>query len=445
MKIKHVHLINYGPFEDLKIDFASGPPDFGQVTVLAGINGAGKTILLKSLAVALSWFIARLQGGTAAKGSPIETRDIHNQADGAVIHITTEDQGAISTWTLAKAHKGRNFKPESDLRELNLLAQHYKNTLARDPNTSLPLLVFYPEERVVSQTTPTDSGPQPFAQLNGYAGALTGKRDFRLFFEWFKAREDLENESGVPETVAARLRTLLETSSDENLRRLLEDIQTNARDRQLTAVRKAITNFIPEFCNLRVRRKPHLHMVVEKNGRILDIGQLSQGEKSLMVLVGDIARRLAMMNPELENPLTGRGCVLIDEVDLHLHPRWQRVLVSNLARVFPNCQFILATHSPLVISDAKHSLCYLLENAALASPGNLYGLDVNQVLLETMDTDIRHPEVSRELDALFDLIQDEQPDKARALLNTLEQDLPLNHIELLKARLLLKKLELNIA
>ncbi len=64
-------------------------------------------------------------------------------------------------------------------------------------------------------------------------------------------------------------------------------------------------------------------MSIDKNGQTLNVLQLSQGEKSLMALVGDIARRLAMMNPMLGNPLNGEGIVLIDEVDMHPHPTWQ--------------------------------------------------------------------------------------------------------------------------
>jgi predicted ATP-binding protein involved in virulence len=85
---------------------------------------------------------------------------------------------------------------------------------------------------------------------------------------------------------------------------------------------------MPYMDNLSVRRRPRLHMAIDKNGETLNVAQLFQGEKSLMALVGDIARRLAMLNPALDNPLTGDGIVSIDEVDLHLHPSWQRSLIN---------------------------------------------------------------------------------------------------------------------
>jgi predicted ATP-binding protein involved in virulence len=95
-----------------------------------------------------------------------------------------------------------------------------------------------------------------------------------------------------------------------------------------------------------------------------NFNQLSQGEKSL-ILVGDIARRLAMMNPKLDNPLLGKGIILIDEIDMHLHPQWQRSIIQRLQTTFPNCQFILTTHSPLVISDTQNILVYDLDGQEL--------------------------------------------------------------------------------
>ena len=164
-----------------------------------------------------------------------------------------------------------------------------------------------------------------------------------------------------------------------------------------------------------------------------------------MALVGDIARRLAIMNPSLSNPLEGAGIVLIDEVDLHLHPQWQRRLIHQLTETFPNCQFILTTHSPLVISDTKDILCYVLDDGELEERNGLYGLDANQVLLDVMDTDARNSEVQDRLDRLLDLLHDKKLKEAKALFESLSADLPPGHIELTKAALLIRKQELRSA
>lgn len=280
-------------------------------------------------------------------------------------------------------------------------------------------------------------------QLDGYQNSLGGGVNFSRFFEWFRDREDSENEAGIPFDILAHLKNTFE--SDEKFINELNRVQSSSRDKQLSAVRSAVSFFMPGFDNLRVQRMPNLHMAIDKNGKTLNVEQLSQGEKSLMALVGDIARRLAIMNPALDNPLHGQGVVLVDEIDLHLHPRWQRRLVHQLTETFPNCQFILTTHSPLVISDTKDVLCYVLDDGELEERNGLYGLDANQVLLSVMDTDVRNSEVQARLDRLVELLQDKKLTAAKTLFKELSAELEPNHIELAKAALLIRKLELRSA
>ncbi|WP_309143275.1 AAA family ATPase [Nostoc sp. CHAB 5836] len=121
-----------------------------------------------------------------------------------------------------------------------------------------------------------------------------------------------------------------------------------------------MSSLIPSFSKLRVRRSP-LRMTVIKQGEELIVNQLSDGEKCLLAMVGDLARRLAIANPSLPDPLQGSGVVLIDEIELHLHPKWQREIIPALTRTFPNCQFIVTTHSPQVISQVKPEGIYILE------------------------------------------------------------------------------------
>ncbi|MDP3009394.1 MAG: AAA family ATPase [Methylococcales bacterium] len=164
-----------------------------------------------------------------------------------------------------------------------------------------------------------------------------------------------------------------------------------------------------------------------------------------MALVGDIARRLAILNPALENPLEGEGIILIDEVDMHLHPKWQRIIIGRLNTTFPNCQFILTTHSPIVISEIPNLLCYSLNDGKLEKLSNLYGMDVNQVLLQDMDAEVRNADIQDAFDNLRDTLQDGNLDEAKELLQALEQKISIDHIELSKARLLIRRLEIQNA
>ena len=204
--------------------------------------------------------------------------------------------------------------------------------------------------------------------------------------------------------------------------------------------------FLPGYSNLRVTRRPRLQMCIDKDGKTFDILQLSQGERSLLALVADIAYRLAIMNPTSEDPLHGKGIVLIDEIDLHLHPRWQRSVIRNLQTTFPNCQFIITTHSPLVVSDPQEVQVFLLEEGSTRELDNLYGMDIEQVLFEIMDTPLRHEPLQEKLNDLMDAIQDKKFNKAKKLRNELLQVLPKDHRELMRADIFLRRMEaLNAA
>lgn len=446
MEINKFSLKNIGRFESIAVPLAPTELVSSNVTVLVGNNGAGKTSLLKSLATSLSWLVARIRSEKGS-GSPITEEVIRNDANSAAIEIELLDRQDTNPeryrWVLAKARTGRKGEHSSSLQSLNELAGRYRTKLSEEDNVSLPLIAFYPVERAVLDIPLKIKEKHSFFQLDGYDNSLNQGVDFRRFFEWFREREDSENESGISQDVLEKLAATLDEESD--IWKTLSGLKASSRDRQLTAVRTAIAHFMPEFSDLRVRRKPRLHMSVTKQGETLNVAQLSQGEKSLMALIGDIARRLAMMNPSLENPLTGDGIVLIDEVDMHLHPKWQRTLIARLTTTFPNCQFVLTTHSPLVISDNKSLLVYLLDDGEITPVSSLYGQDANSVLLDVMNTDIRNAEINKKLNDLLDAIQDKQLTQARTLLAELDAELPESNIELLKARLLLRKQELRHA
>ncbi|AHG41572.1 ATP-binding protein [Pseudomonas syringae CC1557] len=449
MEIKSFRLINVGRFSDLEVALAPTERHASRVTVLVGNNGAGKTTLLKSVATSLNWLVARVRTPKGV-GSRIDEDTIQNGAVTSSIRIDAYDDQIFDSlicgpdfhWQIAGTRKGRNANLSSALNELNLLAEGYRSQLTAKSDSSLPLLAFYPVERSVLEIPLKVHAKHTFDQLDGYDNALGRGVDFRRFFEWFREREDSENETGIPTELLTKLSQKL---LDTELWKVLVREHASSRDRQLNAVRNAVEAFMPGFTKLRVKRKPRLHMAIDKDGQTLNVSQLSQGEKSMMALVGDIARRLAMMNPALENPLHGNGIVLIDEVDLHLHPKWQRSLIAQLTTTFPNCQFLLTTHSPLVISDSKDVLVYVMDDGELSEPDSLYGLDANQVLLSVMDTDVRNVDVQKRLDRLQELLMLGDLEEVHSLYQKLVNDLPSGHIELAKASLLIRKLELRRA
>lgn len=168
---------------------------------------------------------------------------------------------------------------------------------------------------------------------------------------------------------------------------------------------------MPGFSNLRVQRSP-LGLMLDKGKETLNILQLSQGEKSLISLVADISRRLILLNPSLDCPLDGQGVILIDEVDLHLHPRWQQEVITRLNRTFPNIQFIVSTHSPQILTTVRKENIFRVLNdgedgTGIRKPlGASFGVSSSDALFEVMHVDPLSPlpeiEVYKKLASLIE-------------------------------------------
>ena len=172
------------------------------------------------------------------------------------------------------------------------------------------------------------------------------------------------------------------------------------------------------FDDIHIERKL-LAMKVKKDGRYLKIDQLSDGEKCTIALFGNLARRMALANPDRENPLEGTGVVLIDELDLHMHTSWQRKVIGVLKETFPNIQFIITTHSPQILGelDDDCNLFYMVrdkEAIQLKSYRSFIGWDANVILEEVMNTSSVNQQVKEQVAEMFAYIADKQYDKAVA-------------------------------
>lgn len=216
-------------------------------------------------------------------------------------------------------------------------------------------------------------------------------------------------------------------------------------DKQLEAVRNALQRFLPEFTNFRIRRSP-LRMEVQKNGKSLTVNQLSDGEKCLIAMIGDLARRMAIANPIREKPLEGSGIILIDEIDLHLHPKWQRNIVSKLVEVFPNCQFILSTHSPHVINHVQPENLFFLDQTSdgiiATHPSQSYGNNVDRILEDLMGLETTRPDdVFQEIRGIYNLIDQNLLSEATNKIAVLKHRIGTDP-ELVKAEVLIKRKEL---
>ncbi len=371
MHITQLELDGFRGARALAVDFDP------RVNVFVGRNGAGKSSLLDAAAILLSWLPNRIRT-LRASGRPLsKPDDIHNDSDKARIGLTLSYGQQTYPWHLTRYRTGYAKETGSNLTAVTRLAQQLQEEItATQGKANLPLVVHYPANRAVSDIPLEVYDRHPFELLCAFDGALAGTTDFRGFFAWFRNREDLENENR---------RYLKDPTKPEGY---------SFPDRQLEAVRTAISKALPGISNPTVRRQP-LRMEVTKDGETLTVNQLSDGEKCLMAMVGDIARRLSIANPGRNNPLEGEAVILIDEIELHLHPTWQHHILPCLLELFPNAQFIVSTHSPHVITHVPKGNLFLLDRhkANLAiRPVCAYGKAADQILKDVMGMETTRPD-----------------------------------------------------
>ncbi len=398
-----------------------------RLNVFVGVNGAGKSTVLDALALALSWAANRIRH-SGSSGRPIDEAEITNGKSTAAIELTCRTKSGVVEWKLSKSRAGHAAEDKSSFNQLSEYARYVQSQISETSERfDLPLFAYYPVNRAVLDIPLRIRERHRFTLLTTYDDALTAGANFRTFFEWFREREDLENEN------------------HKYLDELIKPEGFSFPDRQLEVVRHALSSFLPEFKNLTVRRNP-LRMEVEKQGQRLSVNQLSDGEKCMIALIGDMARRLSIANPTLDNPLMGHGIVMIDEIDLHLHPKWQRLVVPKLLEVFPNCQFIVSTHSPHVITHVHPESLYLLEQTTQGiraeQPRESFGKNIDRVLEDLMGLATTRPdEVETSLRDIFLAIDNGSLQEARGKIESLRKSIG-DDPDLVRADVLIRRKEI---
>lgn len=332
MRIRELTLVNYRAFAD--------PPPFkfsARFTVIAGINGRGKTALLDALALLSSRFLPLVSPARSGYRS-IRPSEIHGEAEMTQLTMKVNCAGTPVEYGVIYGREDRKLQKTN----LPMALKQAVRFAYGDPNRAdeaAPLVVYYTTDRAGYRLPKTLPRELPMGQAAAYAGALFNRTvNFRDFM--------------------ARYRSAVVLEDDQRRQN-----RTYLGDRAIAAITDAIETFLGGFNNLRVEEAP-LRLLVDKDGTTLDLSQLSDGERSFLAVISDLGRRLALANPILENPLEGAGVVLIDELELHLHPQWQREVVEKLRKVFPNIQFIATTHSPFIIQSIR--------------PGELINLDPDE-------------------------------------------------------------------
>lgn len=386
MKLESIHVHNFRRFK------GPGTLDLHpELTVLAAVNGAGKTSLLDAVALLFGPFLTRIP---KASGNNLTADDIcmlheKNEPFTCLRAVSRAEVNAVSgsplanplSWdrvkrtdqtktTLQLMDKSLAATPLLGTHDLLLLADYFIEHVGT--SVLFPVLAYYGTGRAILDVPERRRGfEKEFPRFTAYADCLNPRTNFRKLFEYFYFLEDLERREKV------------------------EQHDLDHQNPQLQAVRAAITSFLPEYTQPRTLLKPLRFMLKSvHDGVEYNIEQLSDGYKTSLAMVMDIAIRMVEANPgNGVDALKSSGIVLIDEIELHLHPSWQQRIIKNLRDTFPNVQFICTTHSPQVLSTVPpESIRTISASGRIATTTcKTYGAESKRILEELMGVESRPP------------------------------------------------------
>lgn len=422
MKLDEILMSEFRCFPRARVKFEE------DLTVIVAPNGRGKTAILDAIAYG---FGAVYRGLPGVKTNDLTIHDLRvvegeKQADLCNVTYSAEYQGQRVLWR--KQRRRNNAVRLSDVsasslesemlqNDGDLLAQNRSTSSARQMTQSIlqaynsqsafeiPLVIYYGTERAVRSEVKRRRGfKKSFSRFDALAGALDSSASFRSALEWFNGMEELERKEKIDR----------------------QDLSYVSPD--LEVVRSTICKLMPRgHENPRVEMRPMRFVIdqVAENGtrKTLRLGQLSDGYKIVLAMAMDMSRRMVEANPVSNgsDPLHSKAIVLIDEVDLHLHPSWQQTILTDLQKTFPNTQFIVTTHSPQVLSTVPARCLRRIsfsEGEATVDSGFqfLEGARADYVLEELLNVPPRptHLGITKKLEEYRGLVTQEKWDTQRA-------------------------------
>ncbi|MEA5550984.1 AAA family ATPase [Anabaena cylindrica UHCC 0172] len=411
MHIQRVIIKDFRCFEHLEVNL---DPD---INIFVGNNGSGKSALLDGIAAAMFPYVVQIQKIVGKKQEALTVLKQDLPAKQENNEQKTEAEFTVSAtgfpdWTIIY----KNIPAIHDNERIGISGysfvsqkgtQQLYSTLSNNVKSRLSIIAYYKYNRNLTNIDNIQNISNQvldrFDAIN-YAFNANAIGNFVSMVDWFFMREYEELRQG------------------KNRR----DINFELPD--LKQIRKAISTIIAPNARVYFSGATSAKLMVEwtmETGekRELLLSQLSAGYRNMLALVMDFARRLAQANPEMENPLAAEAILMIDELDLHLHPTWQQKIIPDLKKVFPNTQIIATTHSPEVVTTVKQNQVWILEDYQIKPcPEPTKGRKSSDIVRNVLGLNELRPdtEESRTLTQLFEAIDNGQLEEAKRLKQELQ-------------------------
>ncbi|ALB43275.1 MULTISPECIES: AAA family ATPase [unclassified Anabaena] len=418
MHIQKVIIKNFRCFEHLEVNL---DPD---INIFVGNNGSGKSALLDGIAAAMFASYIRciqlIESIRYQQTNPFSQEDFsvkqkeNQQKHYAEFTVSTTDfldwrivyekKFIYNKEDISTAVTGISLSEEAN-KEFFAELQNKCDTLKNDPKSELSVIGYYKSDRNLTNLEYQENiSNLPLDRFDSLKNALSATANFTDLATWFFWREYEELREGKNQ----------------------KDINFELPD--LKQIRKAISTIIAPNARVYFSGATSAKLMVEwtmETGekRELLLSQLSAGYRNMLALVMDFARRLAQANPHMENPLSAEAILMIDELDLHLHPTWQQNIIPDLKKVFPNTQIIATTHSPEVVTTVKQNQVKILEDYQIKEcPSPTKGMKSSDIVRYVLGLSDLRPdtEESRTLTRLFEAIDNGQLEEAKRLRQELQ-------------------------
>lgn len=420
MKLESLSIKNYRALRLLNINFH---PD---ITIIVGRNGAGKTTILDAVAELLK---------------PLSV-------------IWPDDNGATKSGYVPAVISLDDISPGAQ--ECSIIMQFISNV----SDDGFPKKIGAHRKRSSGKTTIPDTND--LLQKIREPGFHAPVRPLFVYYNQDRGFKNKGRSNNVFSADAVQAKSLqpdldaivdLERwwdSRDAQEARKVRDVDPDFRDPQLEAIRKLVQS-IDNFENIyfsATDSPPGLYFT-KNDGASIHVNQLSSGERSYIILLADLARRLQVIAPDL--PLDKiPGIVLIDEIELNLHPAWQSQIITVLPETFKRCQFIVTTHSPQVISSVASEHVRILEKSTsddvfVKLPRSTKGRTSNYLLEGIFGAHERFPKIDSLMDNFNDAVDQKDVNNAKKLLLEITNEVEGSPPDLIVLNKRLKKLEREVS